>query len=197
MTLRLISLAAAAACVASCAEPLEPCDEPFLDLEPQVCVVDSLCEIALNAEGTFTVTGDLPAGVTVTAEGLEGTPTTAGEWPLSIELTSTTTTSGADSCEPTTGTSSLSFSTVERECADTNDCRVLTGGSFDRSTCTATRDCPNEFDLCVPYLTTGLCTARAECGGDLVAVSFTSVEGDTFDGCALTALTCGSNGLCN
>jgi hypothetical protein len=193
--LRVISLAAAAALVASCAEPLELCDEPFFDLEPQVCAVGSPCNIPLNIEGTFTVTGNLPEGVTVTADGLEGTPTTTGTWPLSIEITNTTTTSGADSCEPTTVTRSLAFSTVERQCVDNGDCRVLNAGSVDRSACTATSDCLSEFDHCVAYMDGGLCIAEASCAADADRVTFTSVEGDGFNGCTSPGTGC-LNGLC-
>ena len=128
----------------------------------------------------------------MTANGLTGTPTAAGEWPLSIEITSTT---GVEACEPVTSTTSFAFSTVERECVSNDDCLVLKAGSFEPSACTASSDCESEFDFCVAYLTGGRCVASADCAEGLDAVSFTSIEGDGVSGCTTLDIRCG-DGIC-
>jgi hypothetical protein len=190
--LRHLSLVAVTTFAVSCAEAPEACDEPSSDLGTHVCAVGSACSVEFN-EGTFTVSGELPDGVTVTANGLSGTPTEAGEWPLSIEITSTT---GAEACEPVTGTATFAFSTVERECVSNDDCLVLRAGSFAPSACTASNDCTSEFDFCVAYLNGGRCVASADCAEGLDAVSFASIEGDVVRGCTTLDVRCGDNGLC-
>lgn len=125
------------------------------------------------------ISGEIP-GVAIEGLRLVGTPTTAGNYSVEVELTH----ADPGVC-PTTA--SIYLEVRELECIDDQACDALTVGIDE---CVASSDCEpfgSAEMRCVQTVEAhGECVmATTDCRGELVVREYTDTEGDVFEGCGI------------